>query len=439
MSDKPSRTRVLKRRVQKRGTVVASRTDVNDSEKLPSKNIKQKKNLTGLNKGVKEKAQRALDRLDNSVYSPVQIDSSSNNRGSASFKISKESLDKIVSLFSPMSNKVEKNLLFSVTSENVIVAQEQEGVTAIGYITVDFDEVPKKDITFVIAKEVVKQLSDVVADFAVFNIDDANLEIMISDTVLELGTEETSDIMPIDLDLEEYEEFEYLNADIINDVFGRAKAIRHGSAGIFEPTVTIGKSIHCGSSVYLTEIKDVFKNFEVNCSPDFIPYILNVAKNSKKDVKFAKTDDYFIVVNDNGMIYKTNSLHIKFPTDISEEFLPSRDTLSNANFDSKVLTTSLSKLTIALLGMKSSEIEIKFSPKKQRADVSVTAINNKKSTDYWNSGVMDKAVIPSFSVSVALLLNTISILDNNITITVYDDFVAVSDEKQIILLSMIEK
>lgn len=429
-----ARRRVLKRRVAKKGTVISKVEDTTSAVKTPSKVVKKSKNI-GKEVKAKRKVYASTDDINGDVYPAVLIDSDANKDGKATFNIDNAGLSKIVSLLSPMSNKVEKTFIMQITDKHLIVSQEQEGVTAMAYIEVEFEEVPDEPITFVFSKEAIRQLKDVTADFAQFKVYDANLDIYIADTKLEMSTEDTSEIATIDINLEEFEDFEYMNADTVNDIFGRAKAISTSSAGTFEPTVSIGENVSCGSEFYLTEIRECFSSFKANCSPEFILYILNLAKNAKKKLKFATTDDHILVMNDRGMLYRSHKVHIKFPTDISKEFLPSNELLSQANFDSRVLMTSIQKLQIALLGSSDPEIKIKFNPKRNKAEVSVSAISNKTSTDSWSAGDMLKNKIEPFSVLVSLLVNTISILDNNITVSVYEPFIAVSDSKQTIIIA----
>ena len=211
------------------------------------------------------------------------------------------------------------------------------------------------------------------------------------------------------------------------------------SAGIFEATVSLGESIQLGSSFYLSEVKDVFKKFNADISPDFLSYILNIAKFAKKNVKFLKNDDFIIVANDVGMMYKTALSNIQFPTNISKEFLPESTSLSVANFDSRTLMTSLAKLEIALYGVKSPELYIQYNPRRHQADVYVKSLSNQKSKDSWAAGDMLKNKIGEFSILLDLLKNSISILDNDLSIEVYEDFITLSDNKQIIVLAVTEK
>lgn len=428
------RIRKQKRRVLKKGTIKVNTEDETIGKKAPAKNTKKSKNI-GKNTKKRKQMKDAMDSLNATTYPPVQLNSDANKYGNTEFKITREGLDKIVNLFAPMSATIEKSFIVHITDEHLIVAQEQEGVTALAYIDVDFTETPEEPITFIFSKEAIKQLRDVVADFAIFKVYDSNVDIHISDTKLEMGTEDTSDISIISIDLTDFKDYEYMNADIVNDIFGRAKMINNTSAGIFEPTVSIGSCLLCGSEYYLTEIKDCFKNFQANCNPEFLSYILNISKHAKKDVKFTTTEDDLLVMNDAGYIYKTSNLHIKFPIDVSNEFLPNNKFLSRANFDVRTLTTSLKKLTIALLGTVSPTIDIQFNPKKSRADVSVKALNNKKSIDYWSAGGMDKTKVDSFKVLVSLVINTIAILDDNITLSIYEGFITVEDETQIIIIA----
>ena len=428
------RRRVIKKRVAKKGTIISKEEDVTSAVKTPSKIVKKSKNL-GKDVKSKKRVYASTDDLNGELYPLVLIDSDANKDGKAVFNIDNAGLTKIVNLLAPMSNKVEKTFIMQVTDKHLVVSQEQEGITAVGYIDVEFETIPKEPITFVFSKEAIKQLRDVTADFAQFKIYDSNLDIYIADTKLEMATEDTSEIPTIDINLDEYEDIEYMNADTVNNIFGRAKAISTSSAGTFEPTVSIGENISCGSEFYLTEIRDCFKTFNANCSPELILYILNLSKTAKKKLKFATTEDYILVMNDRGMIYRSHKVHIKFPTDISKEFLPSNDLLSQANFDSRVLMTSIQKLKIALLGTVDPEIKILFNPKRGKAEVSVSADSSKTSTDAWSAGDMDKSKIEAFKVLVSLLVNTISILDNNITMAVYDNFISISDDTQIIIIA----
>lgn len=434
VGEKPggTRKRKLKARVSKRGTVVSK--DAGKDNVTPSKRKVKSKNV-GKNTAKRSKVYSATDTINSGVYPAVTIDSDSNKDGESTFNIPKAGLDKIVNLLSPMSNKVEKNFILQVTSEHLIASQEQEGVTAMAYIDVEFETKPKDPITLSFSKEAIKLLRDVTADFAQFVIYDTNLDIYVADTKLEMPTEDTSEIPTIEVDLDEFTDFEYMNADTVNNIFSRVKGVTLASAGAFEPTVTMGSTVSCGSEFYLTEVRDCFEKFEANCSPEFILYILNLAKSAKKKLKFAKTDDHVLVMNDTGMLYITHHISIKFPTDISNEFLPSNELLNQANFDTRVLMTSIQKLKIALLGTNDPDIIIAYNTKRAKADVSVSATSNKKSTDSWSAGDMMKKKVDPFSVKVALLVNTISILDENITMQVYEPFIAVSDDIQTIVVA----
>jgi len=347
---------------------------------------------------------------------------------SAKFSLTKDQIARIVKAMKPVVREDKFKVEVNPAGSNIIVSVDEQGFQIgvnLGVQTIKTNE----KFVFYIDKSILQRLSGIVADEIKFDITSENMKLDIAGTALNLGLT----IEEFDVDLNYKSDISEVKPnDWLSEMLNRISVSKIADGSPLAPVIALGKDIRYGSLKNLSLYKKGFSKINVNVLPEFVNFMKN-ATTLGDNIEFIQDNEnkQFIVKVDN-VIYKTSMLDIQFPADVAK-MLEELESESTAEFSRTNLLLSLERLSIPLIGAKTPEINIAFQEDKQNAWVVVYSVGNQASNDIWEASFVEGT--SSAIVNIYNLMGALGVVDENVTIINYQNFLVVRDTVQDILLA----
>lgn len=345
----------------------------------------------------------------------------------ASFSLSKNQLQAIVKAMKPVSKEDKYRFEIGTDGDITVSVDEQGFILCIKLGTTDVQA--EKPFVFYMDKTVLNRISSVVADEIKFNMTTEVMNIDVGGTDINMGLsiEDSTPDISYAVTTTETKSSEWL-LDMLNRI-----AVSKTSNAPLASVMYLGENIKYGSKKNTSLIKTGLKKIQVGLVPEFVTYLRNISTMGENvEFIYDEVGGNFVVKNDT-VFYKTKIVKNKFPVDIKTELIDKLVAEAVGSFSTRPILNSLDKLSIPLIGAENAEINLSFSEDKQTVEAFVYSIGNQASKDFWTAGTLEGEA--SGVLDLYHLMNSLSVMDEDVTISSYKSFILLEDSVQFILLS----
>jgi len=346
---------------------------------------------------------------------------------SAIFTLSKNQLAQIVKAMKPVVREDKFRFEIGTDGDITVSVDEQGFILCIKLGTTDVQA--DKPFVFYMDKSVLSRITSVVADEIKFNMTKETMSIEVGGTDINLGLsiEDVEPDISYSAGVTETKSSEWL-LDILNRI-----SVSKTANAPLASVMYFGENIKYGSKKNTSLIKDGLSKTKAGLVPEFVLYLKNIASlGDNVDFILDEKGGNFVVKADN-VFYKTKLVKNKFPVDIKKDLIDNMEVEANGEFSSSPILISLDKLSIPLIGADNAELNMTFSEDDQEVEVFVNSIGNQASKDTWTAGVLEGDA--SGVLDLYHLMSSLSVMDDDIKISMYKSFVLLEDSKQYLLLS----